>query len=505
MLRLFARFAPMVTFLMSPCFAFAATHVAAGSSAAQMQAAINACSTGDTAQMPSSPSSVTWNGGLVTVTTSIVVDLNGWTINRGTGTGDLIAVTTNATGPVRITNGTLAQTVTGAFVLTIFGPETNQIYRADHLTMTSTASGSFLVNLGVNFGLIDHCSLNAPGSSEMIHNFGYGDGVTTGWTEVIVPGSSSAAYIEDCTFTNTDTGANYFGNSSIQGYNGCRTVMRHNSHAYSQIDMHGGNVSARWWEIWDETFTGPNGGNQSQLAAIRGGSGVIFRLHVVPFSNVGAGNIAFGPQTMFDVNTYQVGRGIISGGTPTAYPAYNANNDAAIPISFTSPVVDGTDVIETIRPSYTPFQYPYLGSYPVSATINAAGTTLTIVWPATMTDGAGGRNGFSWTPSGGASSITYSSGTGTTTYVYSLGRTILTGETFASGLAYAQPTSGMQVPASGVVQTLTDVGSFPQASGTSTFFTGAAVTNNSTQTGGGGTANASLAGNVALKGNITLQ
>jgi hypothetical protein len=50
------------------------------------------------------------------------------------------------------------------------------------------------------------------------------------------------------------------GNSAVQSYNGARTVFRHNSLDFSQVDQHGtnGNIGARWWEIYDNTFNIPS-------------------------------------------------------------------------------------------------------------------------------------------------------------------------------------------------------------------------------------------------------
>lgn len=109
----------------------------------------------------------------------------------------------------------------------------------------------------------------------------------------------------------------------------------------------------------------------------------------------------------------------------------------------------------------------YDGSPPTvtSATIDTNGTSLTINHNETVTFGAGGNGGFAITPSGGAASLTYSSGSGSSALVYTLGRTIATNET--ATLAYTQPGSGVE-----------DLSGNDLAS-----FSGTNVVNNSTQSG----------------------
>lgn len=77
-----------------------------------------------------------------------------------------------------------------------------------------------------------------------------------------------------------------------------------------------------------------------------------------------------------------------------------------------------------------------------SATIDTNGTSLTINHDETVTFGAGGNGGFAITPSGGAATLTYNSGSGSSALVYALSRTIATNET--ATLAYTQPGSGVE-------------------------------------------------------------
>ena len=106
-----------------------------------------------------------------------------------------------------------------------------------------------------------------------------------------------------------------------------------------------------------------------------------------------------------------------------------------------------------------------------SATIGTNGTTWTLVFNETVSIGSGGNGGWAATMStAGAQTLTYSSGGGTSTLVYTGSPTVVSGETVSSGLNYTQPGNGIEDAAGNDLATLT----------------GHAVTNNSTQSGGNG-------------------
>lgn len=95
--------------------------------------------------------------------------------------------------------------------------------------------------------------------------------------------------------------------------------------------------------------------------------------------------------------------------------------------------------------------------------INAAGNQLTIPTSENVSFGAGGNGGFALTSSGGAVTLTYLSGSGTSALVYTTSRTIYSTETLTLG--YTQPGAGVQDAAANDMVS----------------FSGTAVTNNSTQ------------------------
>jgi len=99
------------------------------------------------------------------------------------------------------------------------------------------------------------------------------------------------------------------------------------------------------------------------------------------------------------------------------------------------------------------------------ATVNSAGTQITLAWSGSVSAGAGGSDGVALTASGGAVTATYVSGLGSASLVYSLSRVVLQGETLT--VAYTQPGNGLEATSGGA-----DVATF----------SGSAATNSSTVT-----------------------
>lgn len=148
--------------------------------------------------------------------------------------------------------------------------------------------------------------------------------------------------------------------------------------------------------------------------------------------------------------------------------AYGHIADSAQTANFTwthSTSRNNVTFVVNIAPAATDTTAPTLSS----ATIGTNGTTVTLTFSEAVSIGSGGNGGFAITPSGGAATLSYSSGSGSSSLVYTASRTILQGET--ATIAYTQPGNGVEDAAGN------DLASF---SGTS-------VTNNSTQTAGGPT------------------
>lgn len=80
-----------------------------------------------------------------------------------------------------------------------------------------------------------------------------------------------------------------------------------------------------------------------------------------------------------------------------------------------------------------------------TATIGMNGTTWTFVFSEIVSIGAGGSAGWAVTmANAGAVTLTYASGSGSTTLVYTGNVTVYTGDTVSSGLNYTQPGNGIE-------------------------------------------------------------
>jgi hypothetical protein len=77
-----------------------------------------------------------------------------------------------------------------------------------------------------------------------------------------------------------------------------------------------------------------------------------------------------------------------------------------------------------------------------SATIATDGNSITLAFSEAVTIGAGGSAGFTLSMAGGACTITYSSGTGTSSLVYTTSRTITQHD--VGTLSYVQPGNGIE-------------------------------------------------------------
>jgi hypothetical protein len=80
-------------------------------------------------------------------------------------------------------------------------------------------------------------------------------------------------------------------------------------------------------------------------------------------------------------------------------------------------------------------------------TVLTEGNTLRLVCSESVTIGAGGNGGVTVTPSGGAATATYASGSGSTTLLYTLSRTLATSETLTC--SYTQPGNGIEATTGG--------------------------------------------------------
>lgn len=403
---------PMYLF---PRVASGATVKAASAAAIDVQNAINSAASGDTVLLPAS-SSATWNSGIsIANTKGITLNGNGCTIGRGSSSIALVSIYNNVTASTRVTGFSFNQT-TADHIFEIRGSFSNAKFRIDHCTLRSSSGNSILVVIETAWGLIDHCTITADDSSEMIHNEAYGATSTTGWTVDIDPdGTGQGVYIEDCTFSKYNQSTPYYwGTSAIQSYYGAITVLRHCLLNYCQIDQHGtaGAIGARWWEVYACTNHIPSGGaNQSDFIVMRAGSGVIYSNYITGGPNGGTGGITLLEEDSGYPALYQIGRGK----SQVLDPAYCWANPVQV-VSGSANVVDGRDFYSnTVKPGYVPYPYPHPliaatdGNAPpvvnVSATPTNGPTPLTVSFSSSGSfDPEGASLTYSWAFGDGSTS-----------------------------------------------------------------------------------------------------
>jgi hypothetical protein len=347
----------------------AATVGAASCSQTDVQNAINSAHSGDTINVPGG--SCTWGSG-VTTSSSVAITLNGGGNTTISGT---LTLNPTASAETRVTGFNF--TANNGVVTT--GSTPTSAFRVDHNNFTG--GGTMLQASGNAPGLIDNNKFTGNAAAEMIHNTGLGASSAAGWSDSVTPGGPNMLFIEDNTFTFNATGnpAYFFGTSAIQSYYGARTVFRHNTLNNCQVDQHGtaGMIGARWWEIYDNTFTVAANGNQSNYMALRDGSGVVFDNHVTnPSSNGASGTIELTEDATsgsYPLN-YQVGLGV----NEAKSPAYLWGNDSSMTVGSGSSFVQaGRDYfVSSSKPSslsrnqltsdsssttysYTPYTYPH--------------------------------------------------------------------------------------------------------------------------------------------------
>jgi len=268
---------PICLFLVLAATGHAADVKAASCAEKDVRKAINAARSGDTVVIPG-PCSAAWTPGLtIPDSRAITLASSGGAVSIAGATA--LTIEQNASRSTRVTGLTFV-TIGNSGNPTIrvggrFSPP-SATARIDHNTFRSNGSGTWIQTDGGSPVLIDHNSLTAGSSAEMIHNIAFGpdDGTRVGWSTDVVPGSANMVFIEDNVFSCVGNGDIC---NVVQSYYGARTVVRHNIANYSQVDQHGtaGLPWARWWEIYDNTFNSQSR-NQCCYMALRGGSGVVW-------------------------------------------------------------------------------------------------------------------------------------------------------------------------------------------------------------------------------------
>ncbi|MBI5537639.1 MAG: hypothetical protein HY898_33255 [Deltaproteobacteria bacterium] len=153
-------------------------------------------------------------------------------------------------------------------------------FRVDHVHFAyteDTATDYFFVN-GLIYGVIDHCSVEAPGGI-LVQHYGYTEkegaySGTTSWSLPLDLGGPTAIYVEDSTI--------HYGSGWFPGMNdswsGGRLVFRYNQLTRPVFQTHGARGNMRGGlklEIYGNTMTS-DGVQWDRLGEIRSGTGVFF-------------------------------------------------------------------------------------------------------------------------------------------------------------------------------------------------------------------------------------
>jgi hypothetical protein len=334
---------------------------AASTSSEHVQAAITSATTGDTVRLPLN-GSATWSTGVtIPNTKGITLDGNGSTITHNVSGSQqpLITLSCHASVATRVTGFILLSGTFDRRMLNATSSASTAAFRLDHCRLAGSGNCVLVDVQGNGVGVIDHNDFEGGHACEMIHNLGVSG--TTGWSDDITPGGSAMLFVEDNQFENTEVTGNpayFYGASAIQSYYGARTVVRYNTMTMCQVDQHGtaGNIGARWWEIYNNTFVVVANGNQSDYMQLRAGSGVVCANVKSGATNSGDGNISLYEEDSGYPASYQIGRGK----NQALDPAYVWGNAASMTVAPDGAMVQlNRDVYASEKTGWTAYTYPH--------------------------------------------------------------------------------------------------------------------------------------------------
>ena len=354
------------------CLRVPAATLNSDGSASDTSTQITSASTGDTVLLPSS-GSFSWTATVSLPTTkAITLDLNGSTITLSGASGKL-TINAHATGNNKVRNGVVLKS--GTSYQDNDGPfEINDTRGSGGIIVegiTFAGAGQALADAvlisaqGQGPGVMYNCTFtNMAWADEFIHFDGWGGASTAGWTQDSnnsLAGSSGIFYVENCNFKQTPSQS---GVSWIQGYYGTRVVFRYNLFNHCSVDMHGtaGNIGARWWEFYGNTWSNTvSGTGSSPLMNIRAGTGICTD-NTNRVSSGMSGSIQLCEENSGYPADYQVGRDI----NQTADIASVWSNvsvtmlpDECDAEEIIGMVVAGRDVTNIARVGYSPYTYPH--------------------------------------------------------------------------------------------------------------------------------------------------
>lgn len=366
---------------------------------------------------------------------------------------------------LRVIEGVTRDTGGGAVLIWDAGPD----WRIHHCTFVSAYAGNVIYAgryQGSNSGLIDNCTFNATNNGAHTKAFqinsrdmdtenagtdpdtSYG---STSWDAASTFGTKEALYIEDCTFNWND----YAGMDFDEG---ARVVVRYNTFNGGSVGTHGDDSGcclrgARHYEIYNNVFDCDTD-CWFAIITLRGGTGVIYNNTISGDNDHGAilyhycanscGPCSGWPNPCSWPCSGQIGQGP-DGTTDPLYLWDNTFNDGlALEIDACSSgiIVSERDYYNEAgaKGGYTAYTYPHPLRDEVdvtppelsSAVIASNGTTLTLTFTESVTQGIGYSDS-DWdidaSVTGDNIAVTYSSGDGGTTHTYTIDNEIQVGDT----------------------------------------------------------------------------
>ena len=376
-------------------------------SQADVQAAVNAATDGQTVSVPAG--NCTWSSPVTWTDKNIAVIGAGIGVTNITASGQAFNIVNGSKASWRISGMTFVYADSTKYLILITNNGNTSVsgWRIDHIRVNQTGSagtGNAFQIIGMTWGLIDHLTYdNNNNAVEAINNYAYSNSFDSpsniggiAWTKALDPGGPTAVYVEDSTF-NFNGGNPQVAVNDIQ-YGG-RMVIRHNV-------IHGGlTMSHAAWdsvrgaqkmEIYNNTIDA-TGGTRPFL--LRSGFNLVFSNTVTGTWNLGntiyIDNVRDTPGTgnscnvghtqcsgsqIYDNNSAggkgylcedQIGTGAGDLQHQNAQPSYFWNNNIPVVINGACDptqvsggivhVVAGRDYFDngTAMPSYTPYTYPH--------------------------------------------------------------------------------------------------------------------------------------------------
>jgi len=390
----------------------AATIQANSCSRADVLAAINSASDGDTVTIPSG--SCTWNSAVTIEDKGITIKGAGidQTIIKNGTTNTILIIYSQHTDPTfylsDITfDANNKDTGSNPMMAIYAGGADLEAFRFYNLKLDNLKERGLSVGMEgyACSGLIDNCTFNMPTSSgsKAISVFGTGaqEHQPFGWGLGL--GGAQFIFVEACTFNFDDRN-----DGALDAYGGARYVFRHNTVIGTNVEHHGadsgGYRGTHSYEIYENTFSCTGGCSSQRAHHFRSGTGVVFN------------NTYTGNYTVMDLANYRScgsysPHGECSGGSGwdgndgyQGYPCLdqighifdadggagysleplyewgNTRNGADIDFSLSSGpgcarhdlhIVANRDYYnDTQRPGYTPYTYPHPLTFLLSAPNN---------------------------------------------------------------------------------------------------------------------------------------